>query len=51
MPSIAGVFDRILDDDGCIGVVPIENPVAGTVHVVQDRRPAGASSYAVIRAE
>jgi len=36
LPNISSVFDRTLKDKGSIGVVPIENSVAGTVHVVQD---------------
>jgi hypothetical protein len=29
-------LDRTLEEDGAIGVIPIENSVAGTVHLVQD---------------
>jgi prephenate dehydratase len=36
LPNISSVFERTLLEDGAIGVVPIENSVAGTVHVVQD---------------
>jgi len=36
LPTISSVFDRTLQEAGATGVVPIENSVAGTVHVVQD---------------
>lgn len=36
LPNIAAVFERAVREEGAIGVVPIENSVAGAVHVVQD---------------
>jgi prephenate dehydratase len=36
LPNISSVFDRTMQEEGAIGVVPIENSVAGTVQVVQD---------------